>query len=234
MVWETHEVREETNQSVRLTSPTPPAPTNVENTSGRAPPTYAPHTTHGSLTTPTPIPASTIAPVPAIQPLTSVRRHPSMDARNCGSSADMLCNEVVGVPRHLLLQTNASIYGPGQSKVDGQCGVERPNGCSIDPEGGRDTQCKVDNAQRGVEWPNAESTNPTWARISRRLHLLACKSELEVDLWHFDSVRTTSTSLICKSEPEVDCSRVSTLLPPTCTPHLPRMQERAGGGFYMA
>ena len=32
---------------------------------------------------------------------------------------------------------------------------------------------------------------------------LAGKSELEVDLWRFDSIRTTSTSLVCKSEPEV-------------------------------
>ena len=51
------EVREETNQSVRLPSSTPLAPTNIENISGHLPPTYAPHTTHNSNAT------STIFPV---------------------------------------------------------------------------------------------------------------------------------------------------------------------------
>jgi len=66
----------------------------------------------------------------------------------------------------------------------------------------RSTQQKVEIPNARWTMPNEGSIERTWARISPRLHCLAYKSEVEVDLSHFDSVRTTSTS--------------------------PRMQERAG------
>ena len=87
-----------------------------------------------------------------------------------------------------------------------------------------------------------------------------------MDLRRFDTVRNSSTSLVCKGEPEVDPYHFLTplprLLPPSharggflshidaaatsstslacksetevysCPLHLPRMQKRAGGGFF--
>jgi len=100
MVWKTREVRGEMNHS-RFTSLhlLPLLPTNV---SGHAPPTYAPHKTCRSPTTPMPTPTSTLTLVPATQPLTSVHVNASTDTRSRGSSADMFCNEVVGVPHYRL------------------------------------------------------------------------------------------------------------------------------------
>jgi len=70
-----------------------------------------------------------------------------------------------------------------------------------------------------VEWPNAGLIEPTWAWISCHLHLLACKSELEVDLWWFDSIRT---------KPEV----VNTMFRHWPRHHhLPHMQQWAKNGF---
>jgi hypothetical protein len=57
---------------------------------------------------------------------------------------------------------------------------------------------------------------------------LACKSESEVVLWPFDPVRAATTSLACNSETEVD---FMSFRPLSHRHHLPRMQERDGGGF---
>jgi len=53
-------------------------------------------------------PALTLMLVPAMNALISVHMHASMDTHNCGSFADMFCNEVVGVLHHQLPQTNTN------------------------------------------------------------------------------------------------------------------------------
>ena len=108
-VWETCKVHKETNQSWfasfrLLTLP----PTNLQNVSGHALPTYTPRKTCRSPTTPTLTPAATLQLVPATQLLTSICMDASMNTRNPRSSVGMFCNEVIGVPHHRLPQTNSN------------------------------------------------------------------------------------------------------------------------------
>jgi hypothetical protein len=59
---------------------------------------------------------------------------------------------------------------------------------------------------------------------------LACKSETEVVLWPFDPVHAAATSLACNSETEVG---FYAFRPRSRCHHLPRRQERDGGGVYV-
>ena len=93
------------------------------------------------ITMPTLTPASMFVLLPSTQPRPSVRVLASTETRSCASSAGVLCNKVVGVPRYRLPRTNASVCSSGQRKH------ERPNarlkrgvekwGCSIDQTQGR-------------------------------------------------------------------------------------------------
>jgi len=101
MVWETCEVRKETNHS-RFASfyLHPLLPANVKNAPGHPPFTYAPERTCRSPMTPTYHPPSTLALTLATQPLSSIYVHASTDTYGRASSAGVFCDEVVGVPRH--------------------------------------------------------------------------------------------------------------------------------------
>ena len=102
IVWETCEVRMETNHtSSRFASfyLCPLLPANVKNAPGPPPFTYAPEKTCRSPMTPTYHPPSALALTLATQPLSSVYVHVSMDTYGRASSASVFCDEVVGVPR---------------------------------------------------------------------------------------------------------------------------------------
>jgi len=154
------------------------------------------------VTMPTLTPASMLVLLPSTQPRPSVRVLASTDTRSCASSAGVLCNEVVGVPRHRLPRTNASSGQRKHGRPNARLkrGVEKW-GCSIDQTQGR-RRSKDPTQGQPCPTRGRSNHNPQYRRLNGGPY---CRMQ-----GRDQGIRPTRKSL--------------------CLFHLPRMHQRVGGG----